>query len=113
MSHDTTLNLQTASHLPCVTHTHALAPRHPLTLSSPLHLKSGFVSYNNPDSAEQAIKSMNGFVVGHKRLKVEQKKDKNSVMPPSAAHPGAAYYATLQRYVNRLVPTAFHPLSCS
>jgi hypothetical protein len=67
------------------------------------------VSYNNPDSAEQAIKSMNGFVVGHKRLKVEQKKDKNSVMPPSAAHPGAAYYATLQRYVNRLVPTAFHP----
>ena len=61
----------------------------------------GFVSYNNPDSAEQAIKSMNGFVVGHKRLKVEQKKDKGNMMqmPPSATHPSAAYYATLQRYV--------------
>jgi len=39
----------------------------------------GFVSYNNPDSALQAIKAMNGFVVGHKRLKVEQKKDKSSL----------------------------------
>ena len=58
---------------------------------------TGFVSYNNPESAEQAIKSMNGFVVGHKRLKVEQKKDKGNMMPPSAAHPSAAYYATLQR----------------
>ena len=39
----------------------------------------GFVSYNNPDSALQAIEAMNGFVVGHKRLKVEQKKDKSSL----------------------------------
>ena len=77
-----------------------------ITRHGPHHLMpylltlSGFVSYNNPDSAEQAIKSMNGFVVGHKRLKVEQKKDKNAMgmgMPNPAAHPSAAYYATLQR----------------
>lgn len=48
---------------------------------------------------------MNGFVVGHKRLKVEQKKDKNSVIPPSAAHPSAAYYATLQRCVTDTSPS--------
>jgi RNA recognition motif-containing protein len=72
-------------------------------------LSTGFVSYNNPESAEQAIKSMNGFVVGHKRLKVEQKKDKNAVMPPSAAHPSAAYYATLQRCVP-VGPPAPHAL---
>jgi RNA recognition motif-containing protein len=56
------------------------------------------VSYNNPESAELAIKNMNGFVVGHKRLKVEQKKDKHQLMPPTGTAPfSAAYLAPLQR----------------
>lgn len=36
----------------------------------------GFVSYDNTASAEAAIKGMNGFQVGRKRLKVQQKKEK-------------------------------------
>lgn len=37
----------------------------------------GFVSYDNAASAEAAIKGMNGFQVGRKRLKVQHKKEKN------------------------------------
>lgn len=36
----------------------------------------GFVSYDNTASAEAAIKGMNGFQVGRKRLKVQHKKEK-------------------------------------
>lgn len=36
----------------------------------------GFVSYDNTTSAEQAIKAMNGFQVGRKRLKVQHKKER-------------------------------------
>jgi hypothetical protein len=36
----------------------------------------GFVSYDNPLSAAQAIENMNGFEIGDKRLKVQIKKDK-------------------------------------
>lgn len=36
----------------------------------------GFVSYDNAPSADQAIKAMNGFQVGRKRLKVQHKKEK-------------------------------------
>lgn len=38
----------------------------------------GFVSYDNPQSAEAAIKGMNGFQVGRKRLKVQHKKERNT-----------------------------------
>uniref|UniRef100_A0A6P4FBM1 CUGBP Elav-like family member 2 isoform X3 n=1 Tax=Drosophila rhopaloa TaxID=1041015 RepID=A0A6P4FBM1_DRORH len=38
----------------------------------------GFVSFDNPDSAQVAIKAMNGFQVGTKRLKVQLKKPKDS-----------------------------------
>lgn len=38
----------------------------------------GFVSYDNATSAEAAIKGMNGFQVGRKRLKVQHKKEKNA-----------------------------------
>ena len=31
----------------------------------------GFVSYDNPESAAQAIKYMNGYQLGRKRLKVQ------------------------------------------
>lgn len=34
----------------------------------------GFVSYDNPESAQNAIRSMNGFQVMNKRLKVQLKK---------------------------------------
>ncbi len=36
----------------------------------------GFVSYDNAASADAAIKGMNGFQVGRKRLKVQHKKEK-------------------------------------
>ncbi|CAF1240601.1 unnamed protein product [Rotaria sp. Silwood1] len=38
----------------------------------------GFVSYDNPSSAQQAILSMDGFSVGPKRLKVELKKPRRN-----------------------------------
>merc|ERR1719356_2020793 len=38
----------------------------------------GFVSYDNVDSANAAIKGMNGFQVGRKRLKVQHKKEKGA-----------------------------------
>ncbi|CAI5742231.1 unnamed protein product [Peronospora destructor] len=37
----------------------------------------GFVSYDNAPSADAAIKGMNGFQVGRKRLKVQHKKEKS------------------------------------
>merc|ERR1712230_212284 len=36
----------------------------------------GFVSFSVLTAAEDAIRHINGYVLGHKRLKVEQKKDK-------------------------------------
>ena len=40
----------------------------------------GFVSYDNPTSAQEAIEEMNGFEVRGKRLKVElNKKDKKAI----------------------------------
>jgi len=38
----------------------------------------GFVSYDNPSSAQQAISNMDGFSVGSKRLKVELKKPRRN-----------------------------------
>ncbi|CAK4135508.1 unnamed protein product [Aphanomyces euteiches] len=40
----------------------------------------GFVSYDNAPSADAAIKGMNGFQVGRKRLKVQHKKEKGGGM---------------------------------
>ncbi|RHY27389.1 hypothetical protein DYB32_006815 [Aphanomyces invadans] len=37
-----------------------------------------FVSYDNAPSADAAIKGMNGYQVGRKRLKVQHKKEKGS-----------------------------------
>ena len=40
----------------------------------------GFVSFDNPKSAQEAIEEMNGFEVRGKRLKVElNKKDENAI----------------------------------
>ncbi|CEF60392.1 RNA recognition motif domain and Nucleotide-binding, alpha-beta plait domain-containing protein [Strongyloides ratti] len=38
----------------------------------------GFVSYNNPISAQNAIQAMNGFQIGNKKLKVQLKKSKGN-----------------------------------
>lgn len=44
-------------------------------------LSPGFVSYDNPVSAQAAIQSMNGFQIGMKRLKVQLKRSKNDSKP--------------------------------
>jgi len=36
----------------------------------------GFVSYDNPSSAQSAIHAMNGYQIGTKRLKVHLKRPK-------------------------------------
>ncbi|XP_067675816.1 CUGBP Elav-like family member 2 isoform X4 [Haliotis asinina] len=41
----------------------------------------GFVSYDNPMSAQAAIQAMNGFQIGMKRLKVQLKRPKNDSKP--------------------------------
>jgi CUG-BP- and ETR3-like factor len=41
----------------------------------------GFVSYDNPNSAQAAIQAMNGFQIGMKRLKVQLKRPKDSNKP--------------------------------
>lgn len=41
----------------------------------------GFVSFDNPQSAQQAIQAMNGFQIGMKRLKVQLKRPKDANRP--------------------------------
>ena len=41
----------------------------------------GFVSFDNPSSAQAAIAAMNGFQIGMKRLKVQLKKPKDIGRP--------------------------------
>lgn len=41
----------------------------------------GFVSFDNPTSAQAAIQAMNGFQIGMKRLKVQLKRPKDSSRP--------------------------------
>ncbi|KAJ3602301.1 hypothetical protein NHX12_030060 [Muraenolepis orangiensis] len=44
-------------------------------------LSEGFVSFDNPGSAQGAIQSMNGFQIGMKRLKVQLKRPKDANRP--------------------------------
>lgn len=41
----------------------------------------GFVSYDNPHSANAAIQAMHGFQIGSKRLKVQLKRSKDAAKP--------------------------------
>ena len=41
----------------------------------------GFVSYENPGSAQAAIQAMHGFQIGTKRLKVQLKRPKDANRP--------------------------------
>ena len=42
---------------------------------------TGFVSFDNPNSAQAAIQAMNGFQIGMKRLKVQLKRPKEASRP--------------------------------
>ena len=42
---------------------------------------AGFVSFDNPNSAQAAIQAMNGFQIGMKRLKVQLKRPKEASRP--------------------------------
>ena len=44
-------------------------------------LSTGFVSFDNPTSAQAAIQAMNGFQIGMKRLKVQLKRPKDASRP--------------------------------
>lgn len=44
-------------------------------------LFTGFVSFDNPASAQAAIQAMNGFQIGMKRLKVQLKRPKDANRP--------------------------------
>lgn len=52
----------------------------PLT-SVPTLCLPGFVSFDNPTSAQTAIQAMNGFQIGMKRLKVQLKRPKDANRP--------------------------------
>lgn len=41
----------------------------------------GFVSFDNPNSAQAAISAMNGFQIGSRRLKVQLKRAKDLSRP--------------------------------
>ncbi|NXF53283.1 CEL3A protein, partial [Oceanites oceanicus] len=45
------------------------------------HVPAGFVSFDNPASAQAAIQAMNGFQIGMKRLKVQLKRPKDANRP--------------------------------
>lgn len=49
----------------------------------------GFVSYDSPDAAAMAIKELNGFVVGNKRLKVQHKQIRHSENPSTYQRTGS------------------------
>lgn len=42
---------------------------------------AGFVSFDNPGSAQASIQAMNGFQIGMKRLKVQLKRPKDYCKP--------------------------------
>lgn len=46
---------------------------------SKLLFATGFVSFDNPTSAQTAIQVMNGFQIGMKRLKVQLKRPKKKM----------------------------------
>ncbi|XP_060550531.1 CUGBP Elav-like family member 4 [Pantherophis guttatus] len=46
-----------------------------------MFLPFGFVSFDNPASAQAAIQAMNGFQIGMKRLKVQLKRPKDANRP--------------------------------
>jgi len=65
----------------------------------------GFVTYSNPESAEAAIQSMNGFQIGRKHLKVQRKKDRwenamTETVKPLIPVPAMPYKSSARRRKN-------------
>lgn len=56
-------------------------PHKSLLIFDLLPFCSGFVSFDNPSSAQTAIQAMNGFQIGMKRLKVQLKRPKDANRP--------------------------------
>ena len=58
-------------------------------------MATGFVSFDNPASAQAAIQAMNGFQIGMKRLKVQLKRPKDANRPywPTTLEPPPAIKA--------------------
>jgi hypothetical protein len=50
----------------------------------------GFVSYDNPASAQEAIRAMNGYQIGHKRLKVQHKRERERGVSSSSSDRGGS-----------------------
>jgi len=53
----------------------------------------GFVSYDSPESAALAIKELNGFVIGNKRLKVQHKQIRATDHSTPSLHQPQSYPA--------------------
>jgi CUG-BP- and ETR3-like factor len=51
----------------------------------------GFVSYDSPESAALAIKELNGFVIGNKRLKVQHKQIRATDHSTPSHHQSSSY----------------------
>jgi CUG-BP- and ETR3-like factor len=60
----------------------------------------GFVSYDSPDSAALAIKELNGFVIGNKRLKVQHKQ----IRPGEREQMGGHYPEGALQYEHHPMP---------
>lgn len=58
-----------------------LGPLQLIKLPALPHVLTGFVSFDNPASAQAAIQAMNGFQIGMKRLKVQLKRPKDANRP--------------------------------
>uniref|UniRef100_A0A674NTT6 Cugbp, Elav-like family member 3a n=1 Tax=Takifugu rubripes TaxID=31033 RepID=A0A674NTT6_TAKRU len=61
-------------------HQHTLVAQQPQQPQQ-LQQREGFVSFDNPSSAQTAIQAMNGFQIGMKRLKVQLKRPKDANRP--------------------------------
>lgn len=59
----------------------ALGTAPKMLLPTPASCLPGFVSFDNPSSAQTAIQAMNGFQIGMKRLKVQLKRPKDANHP--------------------------------
>uniref|UniRef100_A0A669EA85 Cugbp, Elav-like family member 5a n=1 Tax=Oreochromis niloticus TaxID=8128 RepID=A0A669EA85_ORENI len=56
-------------------------PQPPQVIQQQQQQREGFVSFDNPASAQAAIQAMNGFQIGMKRLKVQLKRPKDASRP--------------------------------
>lgn len=77
------VNTAESCHIICYKclHVHKALSSHLSPFPSLFFFLSGFVSFDNPMSAQTAIQAMNGFQIGMKRLKVQLKRPKDANRP--------------------------------